>query len=96
MRKLQHRQAPLSRPVVISVTVNIHLDRLFWLMFAAAWLLWLTVGRVGRFLRRYTIEYPRAIVVVAWRRLVRAARRFEQRFTLGFSNLAYGPVIGVG
>lgn len=88
MRKLQHRQAPLSRPVVISVTINIHLDWLFWLVFAAAWLLWLTVGRVGRFLRRYTIEYPRAIVVVAWRRLWRAIRRSEQRFVWEFG---YAP-----
>ena len=86
-----------SRPVLQPVIIQINLDitALFWPLFALCWLLWLLLGRVGRFLGRLW-EIGRAIVVVSGRRLRRWLRGNERRVEWAISGLMYGPVLGVG
>ena len=89
---LAHR-APIVRPVIIQINVDISL--LFWPLFALCWLLWLFLRRVGRFLGRLW-EIGRANVVVSGRRLRRWLRGNERRFAWQYSRWVYGPVLGVG
>lgn len=101
MTTLTHRRP--FQPVVVNVTITIRLDRLFWLLYAVAWLAWLPfdwlrtrpVTGLGRWLRGCA-EWWAAAGVVARRRWRRWVRQNERRFAWSFSGLLYGPVLGVG
>lgn len=102
MNKLTHSQPAQTRPVVVQINIDVSL--LFWPLYALLWLGWLTVRGVGRFIRKFLYEYPRAVIVVSGRRLRRAVlnplkgwlRGSERRCAWMISGLLWGPVMGVG
>lgn len=85
---------PALTPVVIQINVDITAP--FWLAWAVCWLGWLAVGRVGRFIRKFLYEYPRAVVVVSGRRLRRWLRGNLRLFEWTVSGLWVWPCMGVG
>lgn len=58
------------RPVVVSVTIRLDIGLLFWPLFAVAWLAWLGVARLGRWLRncREWWEAAGAVAKRRWKR----------------------------
>lgn len=94
MTTLTHSRQQFQ-PVVVNVTITIRLDAIFWLAYALAWLVWLPVAGLGRWLRGCA-EWWTAAGVVARRRWRRWMRNNERRFAWSFSGLLYGPVLGVG
>ena len=94
---LTHRApaAPLVRPLVVRMEINIDFSLLFWPLYALLWLGWLGLGRAGKWTRRL-YEIARAVIVVSGRRFRRWLRQTERRVMWGFSGLVYGPCLGVG
>lgn len=93
MTTLAHRRPALT-PVIVQI--NIDLTAPFWALYAAVWLGWLAIASLGRFIRRFLYEYPRAVVVVSGRRLRRWLRGNLRQFEWQLSGLIWGPVMGVG
>jgi hypothetical protein len=86
---LSHR-AQLA-PVIVSVTIRLDIGLLFWPVFALAWLIWLNVGKLGRWLRGCR-EW--------WSAAGRVAKRRWQRWVdswkadLGLMGLAVREMMG--
>lgn len=86
MTALTHRSQ--FRPVVVSVTVRLDISLIFWPLFALAWLGWLSLGRLGRWVGRCAGWWSAAGTV--------AKRRFR-RWVNGWKiGLIYSPVYGIG
>lgn len=82
---LAHRR-PVVQPVIVQVNIDISL--LFWPLFALAWLGWLGLGRLGRWLRGCGNWWVAAGVV--------ARRRFRRWVRSWKIGLIYSPVLGMG
>ena len=63
---------PLTRPVVVSVTVRLDIGLLFWPLLAVVWLVWLGIARLGKWLRNCREWWAAAGTVARrrWRRWV--------------------------
>lgn len=95
MTTLTHT-APLA-PVVISVTIRLDIGSLFWPLFAAVWLAWLGLARLGKWLGDCR-EWWAAAGTVAKRRFRRWVESWKADLDLmglAVSGLIYGPVWGV-